>query len=379
MRGRFFLYRLLLLWLISSLFAGNSMDSPARSVISEGIHHLYNYRLDEAISTVEKAMDQDPENPVGPFLILAAKWLKTQTESGYEASYNVINQEIDRIVPWYENMIRKYPHEAEYLLYLGSTYGMRARIALAKRKWLDVIVSGYRGFGYVKKAKKADANLLDVYMPFGLMEYYSCKMSAPLRFTAELLGIDADCEAGLSDLEYAASRSPYSWIESSNVLTYAYLYIEKDFESALKWIRPLTEEFPHNPMFALLLAETLAKLKRWEELEELYPRLDEFVKSGPPLLRNECDLKFTYVRALRAFDEGDLEKTIRLTTYIIDNYQMEFNWLWGFAHILRGKCYDLQGNRKLAIEDYAQCATLDNKYPEVDEARYLMLHPYHRE
>jgi len=63
---------------------------------------------------------------------------------------------------------------------------------------------------------------------------------------------------------------------------------------------------------------------------------------------------------------------IELTTNIITDYQMEFDWLLGFAHILRGKCYDINGDRNQAVMDYKVTANLDNKYPEVAEAKALI-------
>ena len=36
-----------------------------------------------------------------------------------------------------------YKQKAEYYLYLGSSYGLKARVALAKKDWLNVILFGY--------------------------------------------------------------------------------------------------------------------------------------------------------------------------------------------------------------------------------------------
>ena len=59
-----------------------------------------------------------------------------------------------------------------------------------------------------------------------------------------------------------------------------------------------------------------------------------------------------YIESLKAFYDADYSKVIKNTTYIIDNYQMEFDWLNGFAHLLRGKSYDMIGQRAKAIDDY---------------------------
>ena len=83
----------------------------------------------------------DPLHPVSPFVSIAAKWLHAQTIDGYEISYDILYAEVEKTIPIYQGLIRKYPENAEYLLYLGSTYGIRARVALATKNWLQVIYS----------------------------------------------------------------------------------------------------------------------------------------------------------------------------------------------------------------------------------------------
>jgi len=61
--------------------------------------------------------------------------LYAQTIDGYETSYDVIYDEVKKTIPLYKKLIKEYPENAEYLLYLGSTYGLRARVSLATKKW----------------------------------------------------------------------------------------------------------------------------------------------------------------------------------------------------------------------------------------------------
>ena len=55
---------------------------------------------------------------------------------------------------------------------------------------------------------------------------------------------------------------------------------------------------------------------------------------------------------------------------------MEFDWLKGFAHLLRGQSYDMLGKRDLAIKDYKEVLKMDEYYPEVEEARILLKKPF---
>ena len=232
--------------------ANNREISPAELIVQDGINAMYNYEFENAITILDSAWQIDSIHPVPPFVLIAAKWLHTQIREGYDASYEKIDSEVEATLPIYKSLIAQYPENPEYYLYLGSTYGIRARTALAGKAWLDVLYFGYQGLKYIRNAQDMDSELKDVYMPLGLMEYFACLSAAPVQWGAKLVGLSTDCEVGLNHLEIAAKESHYSWIEASNVLTYAYLHIERDFTKAEQIITPLVEQFPGHPYFAFL-------------------------------------------------------------------------------------------------------------------------------
>ena len=210
----------------------------------------------------------------------------------------------------------------------------------------------------------------------GLMEFFSCMASSPVRLAAKIAGITPDCEQGISHLEDAVTGGGYSRIEAGNALTYIYMYFLNKPEEALQHINPLSDEHPQNPFFAALKGEGLALTSKWIELEKFYPHLEALSTKGPFLQQNETQLKLTYIRALQAFSRNNLQTSVDYTTWIIENYHMEFDWLLGKAYLLRGKCYDLLNNREKAIGDYKRTIKLDNYFPDGDIARGLIKKSY---
>jgi len=350
--------------------------SSTEPLIQAGVHALYNYDFDNAIILLDSARQFDDSNPVVPFVLISIKWLKTQTEEGYDASYNIMNAEVESTIPIYMQMIEQNPDDPEVFLYLGSTYGIRARTAMAGKDWLDVLYFGYQGLKYIREAQNMDSELMDVYMPIGLMEYFSCLSSTPVKLGAKLLGLSTDCELGLQYLEISAKESHYSWIEASNVLIYAYLHIERNYIKAEKVVSPLVEQFPGHPHFAFLKGELLAKTKNWDELDKILPSLHEFSEAGSLLQQNECQLKLAYIQALKAFNYRDYAAAIEKCTWMLNNYHMEFDWLKGFGLLLRGKNYDILNKRDMAIKDYKEVLKMDSYYPEVKEAETLLKKPF---
>ena len=359
----------ILLFLSFLLPANNREISPAELIVQDGINAMYNYDFEYAITILDSAWQIDNTHPVPPFVLIAAKWLHTQIREGYDASYEKIDSEVEATLPIYKSLIAQYPENPEYYLYLGSTYGIRARTALAGKAWLDVLYFGYQGLKYIRKAQDMDSELKDVYMPLGLMEYFACLSAAPVQWGAKLVGLSTDCEVGLNHLEIAAKESHYSWIEASNVLTYVYLHIERDFTKAEQIITPLVEQFPGHPYFAFLRGELLAKTKKWDELDELMPKLREFASKGSFLQQNECQLKLAYIEGVTAYYKKDYTNAISKFNWILSNYHMEFDWLKGFTHFLRGKTHEEIGEFGLAVADYEEVLKMDSYYPEVDKAQ----------
>ncbi len=349
--------------------ANNREISPAELIVHDGINAMYNYDFENAITILDSAWQIDNTHPVPPFVLIAAKWLHTQIREGYDASYEKIDSEVEATLPIYKSLIAQYPENPEYYLYLGSTYGIRARTALASKAWLDVLYFGYQGLKYIRKAQDMDSELKDVYMPLGLMEYFACLSAAPVQWGAKLIGLSTDCVVGITHLEIAAKESHYSWIEASNVLTYVYLHIERDFIKTEQIITPLVEQFPGHPYFAFLRGELLAKTQKWDELDELMPKLREFASKGSFLQQNECQLKLAYIEGVTAYYKKDYTNAISKFNWILSNYHMEFDWLKGFTHFLRGQTHEEIGEFGLAVADYEEVLKMDSYYPEVDKAQ----------
>ena len=356
---------------LSVLLSQEHVISFERNLLDSGITSLYNLEYEKSIKYFEEYKEINPKNSVVHFVLIAAKWQNSQMNEGYEKSYQVLNEEVDKVVPIYEALIDEYPDNSEYVLYLGSSYGLKARIALAKKEWMNVVYSGLQGYRYIRKAQSMSPGLLDIYTPIGIMEYFASQTSKPVQVISDILGIGSSSENALINLERAALSKGYSWMEASNVLTYAYLHFQRDYEKALYWITPLVEKYNKNPYFALLKLETLAKMKRWEEVDKVLPKMERYTQNGSYLQKNECQLKINYIKALQAFDNNNLQLVLELTSWNIENYHMEMDWLLGFSHLLRGKSYDRLGNYKNAKLDYQSTVKINVNYPEEDEAKQL--------
>ena len=58
--------------------------------------------------------------------------------------------------------------------------------------------------------------------------------------------------------------------------------------------------------------------------------------------------------------------------WMLINYQMEVDWLRGFAYFLRGQAHEAIGEFGLANADFKEVLKMDSYYPEVSEAEFYL-------
>ena len=357
--------------LFTSLYSSFSYEKS----IDRAIYHLYNFEFNKSIEILDSLSNDYPIDPLIPFLKISNKWQQALIYDNPESSYIIINSGIKKLIPYYLQMIEQYPDNQDYKLFLGSLYGLSARIYLAKSEWISLVISASKGIGYIKEALEADPDLFDAYMPIGTLEYFLCRSSAPLRIIGRILGLKSDCVEAIKKIEIASTKSRYSWIEAMNVLSYIYLYIEKDYIKALEKSSHISSKFPGHPFFPFLEAESLINLDKITEFYELEDRLISFTQIGGVNQISESQNKLSYLKSIVAYKNSQYDDAIFITTNLINNYKMEFKWVLGYAYLIRGKSYDMKGDRQSAIENYKLSIKFLEKWPAQQEAKYLILNP----
>lgn len=344
-------------------------DDPSEAMLWRGIDAMYSYRFDAAAAAFDSVITGDPNNVEAPFVAVANHWLKSLTEQGYQASHAALLQAIDATLPQYEAMIARFGRRADILLFLGSTYGLRARIALADKRWTTVIYSGLRGWRLIRQAHKLDPALADAYLPIGIFDYYAGMSSKPVQLIARMFGIDPDRATGIRELERAVRRAPLAWIEAASTLSIVQLYIENEPGLAYHYADLLTRHYPGNYYFNFLKGEALVRTGRLAEARTFLPELEALFMQSHPSQRLEWSLKFAHLEAALAYEEGDWALALERSQWVIDHYDMEFDWHLGFAYHLRGRIRERQADLAGARKDYRSVVKLDNKTYVVAEAQ----------
>ncbi|MFC1481858.1 hypothetical protein ACFL6E_06415 [Candidatus Neomarinimicrobiota bacterium] len=354
-------------------FGRTPIDDPVEQQVWRGINAMYSYKHDLANAIFDSVLVMDPENIPAPLLSAVNRWLQSIVEIGAGASHDTLYMVIDQVIPHYERLLtNSREQEALTLLFLGTTYGLRARVAVGEKRWLSIIYSGFRGWQIIKRAYALNPDLKDAYLPIGIFEYYAGVSSTPVQWMARMAGIKADRKAGLEKMDLAVREGQYSWIESASTIAIIYLYLENDPQAAAPYTTLLMNAFPENYYFNILYGEQLVQLAPVNVAQAYLDSLEPFLATAHENQQLEWALKLATLRARLYYRTGQYDQALLLSNWVIANYAMEFDWHLGIALYIRGKIKARQGNRDVARIDFLTAISLDNQTYIIREAKQAL-------
>jgi tetratricopeptide (TPR) repeat protein len=365
---------ILILMLISPALFGLSFEDQEEKV-QEALKAMNRMEHEEAYRLFKEVRDSEPYHPLAPFGTLANKWMVNQATKGFEAGNDEMLREIDGVIDEYRQRLLIEPDNPDLKYYMGLTNGLRARVQLSEKKWLSVMISGYKIIRYLKSALKENPENPDVIIAFGVFNYYVGMSSGFMQIASWILQLSGSKEEGLKQIEYAALNGNYSRYEARNILAFSYLYFEGEYKSAQHWLAVLRAEFPNNPYYAFLAAEA--------ELQTGNPNIDEQIakitNKLPELnLYTKLDYyqRLTLLRGTRAMLENNLAIAEYELKQFVDNYYSELDYDLTSGYLRLGQVYDLQGKRAQAIEQYRKAIALDNRTVATLKAAQYLKKPY---
>ncbi len=349
---------------------------PGDDAVRKGVHAFYNYETADAIKILETARKDYPENPTVHLTWAAARWLHNQANATVEQTYIDLENDLNEVIPIYESMVKKYPDDPNYQLYLGSATGLMARIYLGKKEWLNTLNWAYSGFRVIQTVEAEHPEIVDASLPIGIVEYYAGLSNVLIQWGASLLGLDPSKEVGMEKMERAAAKASWAWIEAKGILSFLYLWVDVEPEKAFMHSGKLVEEFPGNFYFRILYTESLI---RSGKINTALISLNTLEKMFPDLTSIQRKWYYNYLQyqwALYYFKNGRLEKAEEHIQSAVEKYGAELDIILANAWCLKGQIYDINNNRDEAKKAYKACIELDNYTYTIDLAKSYLKTPF---
>ena len=346
---------------------------PVEPILEEAYLLAYNLDHDQAVKTLMRALDANPDDASAHRGIAAMTWLRmlflggqvlvdsqmtaTLNSSGKrqdppEEMDEVFRTHIAQAVALSEDAVRQTPPpttpKAHYQL--GASLALIASYtATIEGEGLRALRDAKRAYTEHEKVLELDPTRKDANLTLGLYRYLVSLLPGPVRMMAYLVGFDGGKEEALRLVEEAAAYPGDSQAEAKFALVLLYNR-EKDFDHAQRVLTELKQRYPRNRLV-------------WLESASTWLRDDRAMMA-------ECDLQVGFAKLLdddrtRMFGEDEVwllkRGTARVELEKLEDARLDLEaaqtdtttgWVQGRAAVELGKIADLEGDRSLARSEY---------------------------
>ena len=349
---------------------------PGDDIVRKGVNAFYNYDFEKSIHILGQARKDYSENPVVHVTWAAARWRRNEAHLPLNQIYVSLDVDLDEIEAGYVGLLEKYPDHPEYLLYMGTARGLKARILLGQKKWIPTLITAYQGFRVIQQALEKDPELIDAYLPLGIVEYYTGLSNVLVRAGALLFGLEVSREEGIRKIEIAATQSPWAWTEAMSILSFIYLFADIDDQRGLEVSRTIAEKYPNNYDYQIHYVESLLRVGEMKMANKVLNKLNALIFELTPMQQRWFTSYLNYAWGHYYFLLGEDKKALGFLDHCIQLYNAELDAILANAYLLKGQIHDRQQQRLEAVIAYKKCIERDNYTYAITLAKQYLDEPF---
>ena len=273
---------------VSPALAGSNRPNKeeSRHCADRGVSMMMDGDLNGAIVVAQQIQQKDPDSPLGYILEANATWWRI-----YYASANLIDpdvfdvanmeatpydshfEDLDRVaIHKAETRIRAHEDMARSLLYEGFAYALRARLDGLHDRDLPTARAGKKMRSLLLQSLEIDPSLTDAYLGLGIYNYFVDTLSSIVKILSVFIGLPGGSRTeGLKQLELCAQKGELGSPEAKFYLAKDYSRnSEKQYERSMRLFGELRDQFPHNPLWPMLMGSLHFRTGNPKKGEEIY-------------------------------------------------------------------------------------------------------------
>ena len=274
--------------IVCPAFAGTDRpnEEDDRRYAGRGIRMMMDGDLDGSIVVAQQIQQKDPDSPVGYVLEANVTWWKI-----YYAAANLIDpdvfavanmeatpydshfEDLDRVaIHKAEARVRAHQDLARSLLYEGFAYALRARLEGLHDRDLPTARAGKKMRTLLLQALQLDPTLADAYLGIGIYNYFVDTLSSIVKFLSIFIGLPGGSRTeGLRQLQLCADKGELLSPEAKFYLAKDFSRnSERQYEKSIRLFGELKQQFPHNPLWPMLIGSLHFRLGNAKNGEEIY-------------------------------------------------------------------------------------------------------------
>jgi tetratricopeptide (TPR) repeat protein len=363
--------------------------------VRQALERFYTLDYDGALSRFEKVQAENPQNPLAADYVLDAVIFRElyrldlldttfYAHDGFLNGKHVVEADpavAERINSLYakaidlsEQELSKNPENVDALFARGWARSLRAvYLGMVNRGFGAALRVALQARGDNEKVLKLDPKYIDAKLVTGVHQYVTGSLAFGFRILAGMAGISGSKSKGLEDLRDAGEHGVITSVEARTALG-LFLRREAKYEDAIAVTRSLSQQYPHNFLFRLELANLTKDVGRSGEAIADYQQLLELARKPGYFPAARLQLAWygladtlqgqqRYADAAEAYNQASTQPTVSAD-------------LKSRCELNAGKMYDLLNEREKAMKQYQVVLLHDGSSAQADSARKYLKTPY---
>ena len=330
--------------LIILLIPNGFSQQVTEKQIQIGLDKIYNFNWEEGFKAFNSIITKNPEDPRGyhyKSIIFLWYYLGNLNETNLD-SFNYFSDKSLELANL--KLTKKNTAELRYLI--GSIYYNKSIAEARSGNYLQALWTSNQMKSNLEEAVKLKPNYHDAFLGLGLYNFALSQIPSTLEWAANLVGITADKELGLTYVNQTVKKGKLSKIDAQFYLSQLYSRVIVDHPAAKELLSNLVRRYPKNLLFNFSLAWVEYELN---DLTNAEKHLRLVINSGddlyPFVVSNSNYLLGNVFFAHNQFDSAIVYYQNYLKLSINDDYK-------GYANYQIGLCFEISGNRKEAVKFY---------------------------
>ncbi len=364
-------------------------------LVRQGFDHLYGLDYDGALKIFSQVVQQHPNEPMAYNYELIATvfrelYHQDLLDTTYYAHDSFLNNKrdvpvpaatrqrieslTDKVVGMCDARIKANGSDKNAYFARGYAKGLHAVfITLVDHAFAAAARQGYASRNDSEAALKIDPQYADAKMAVGIQQFAVASLPRWVRMIVGIMGVGGNKEQGLNLLKESAAHGVVTSVESRTVLS---LFLRHDgrYPEALAMQKGLADQFPHNYVFRLEVANLLKDEGHGLEAIEAYKQV--IADAQKPGYFIDPRLQMAW------FGMADTQRGYNDIQGAANGYMqaaMQPNcsdWLRKRAQLNAGEMYDLLKDRGNAVRMYQMAAASGGDQSQGDAARKYMKTPF---
>jgi tetratricopeptide (TPR) repeat protein len=363
-------------------------------LVRQGYDRFYDLDFDAALKDFNQIAAQHPQDPMAWNYILVVTifrelYHQDLLDTTYYAhdsflfnkrqisiskqSRDQINGLTDKVINMCDQRLNQNPQDKNALFARGYARGMHAAfITLADHSFSAAAHQGFQARNDSEAVLKIDPQYADAELAVGIQQFAIASLPRFLRLMVGMFGVGGSKQRGIALLRDAAAHGVATNVEASTALS---LFLRHDgrYPEALQVERSLTEQYPHDYLFSLEVANLLKDEGHGYEAIASYKQV--LADAQKPGYFVDPRLQMAWF-GLAETQRGYNQLPDAVASYIQAAEQPNCSpWLRSRAQVNAGEVYDMLHQRANAEKMY-QLAASGGDSSQADLARKYLKSPY---